>query len=192
MLRNAMFIWLVAMILGSTGCTTVLKQTYYTARGAQGKFYEVQVVAPSVLANYQSVHVEPFTNELGERIPPAVIAEVNEQTPKAVAESGLFYPEGTPLRITGTIIHFTGKSGLKGSVGSVIGGAEECVCRVQLLDGGTGKLIGEAVCWGTVKSAVRRGTGELGIGVGKSVTEWLKERLPDEVKEARRADLEKG
>jgi hypothetical protein len=183
------YIWLAAVVLGSSGCTTALKQTYYTARGAQGKFYEVKVVNPDKLAAYRSVRVEPFTNALGQRVPPEVIAEVNENTPKAVAEANLFYPTGKLLLIKGSIIHFTGKSGLRGSVGSVIGGGEECVCRVQLLDGESGELVGEAVCWAVVKSAVRRGSGELGVGVGEGVTEWLEKRLPGPIKKARKKEL---
>ena len=190
MSRIVIYIWLAAMTLGSSGCTTALKQTYYTARGAQGKFYEVKAVDPDILAGYQSVRVEPFTNGLGQRVPSEVIAEVNENTPNAVAESGLFGPDGKLLLIKGVIIHFTGKSGLRGSVGSVIGGGEECVCRVQLLDAESSEVVGEAVCWGVVKSAVRRGSGQLGVGVGKGVTEWLEKRLPDEIKETRKKEAE--
>jgi hypothetical protein len=106
----------------------------------------VKVVDPNVLAGYRSARVAPFTNDLGARVPASVITEVNEEVPETVAESKLFYPDGKPLRIAGRIVHFTGRSGLEGAVGSVIGGAEECVCRVQLLDGDSGQLVGEAVC----------------------------------------------
>jgi len=191
MLRKSAFIWVAALGLGSTGCMTAVKQTYYGVTGAQGKFYELKKVNPDVLATYRSVRVEPFTNELGAHVPADVIAEVNGNTPRTVAAEALFYPEGKPLKVEGTIIHFTGKSGLQGSVGSVIGGSEECVCRVRLLDGESGTLVGEAVCWGIVKSAVRRGSGEIGVGVGRAVTKWLERRLPKEVAEARREELKK-
>lgn len=172
------------------GCTsTVAKQAIYTVMGAQGKFYELESVDPYLLASYRRVEVERFTNELGERVPPAVVAEVNIQTPKALTESALFYPDGKTLHVRGKIIHYTGRSGLKGSVMSVVGSGEECVCRVQLLDGESGDLVGEAVCWGVVKSAVRRGSGELGTGVGKGVLKWISKRLPEEEKERRLAEL---
>lgn len=183
---------LLALLLAPlAGCGTLLKQGYYTARGAEGKYYELQVVDPQVLATYESIRVEPFANELGERVPADVIAEVNENTPKTVAKSALFYPEGKQLVVRGTIIHFTGRSGLMGSVGSVIGSAEECVCRVELRDAETNEAVGEAVCWGSVKSALRRGSSELGIGVGKGVLEWLEKRLPQDVVTARREELRK-
>jgi hypothetical protein len=40
-----------------------------------------------------------------------------------------------------------------------------------------------------VKSAVRRGSGELGVGVGKGVTKWLDKRMPDAEKESREREL---
>ncbi len=67
-----------------------------------------------------------------------------------------------------------------------------CVCRVQLTDADSGKQIGEAVCWGEVKSAVRRGSGEFGIGVGKGVAEWISERFSKEERKARQEALEEG
>jgi hypothetical protein len=172
-----------------SGCSVAAKQAFYTVVGAGGKFYETSVVNPRLLATYRSIRVDPFTNELGQRVPPEVIAEVNERTPEVIAESALFYPEGKLLRVTGRIIHYTGRSGLQGSVMSVVGSAEECVCRVQLLDGDSGDLVGEAVCWGTVKSALRRGSEELGTGVGKGVCKWIRERLPEDEKERRHAEL---
>jgi hypothetical protein len=189
MLRNAVFCCVVATALGSTGCSTLFKQGYYTAVGAQGKFYELKVVDPKVLDAYRSIRVEPFTNDLGARVPADVIAEVNRNTPRTLAESALFYPDGKQLVVEGQIIHFTGRSGLMGAIGSVIGGAEDCVCRVRLTDGASGELVGEAVCWGTVKSAARRGAGQLGVGVGKGVTSWLERRLPPETVEARKEEL---
>lgn len=192
MFRRVTLLGLVGLAFGSSGCMTAVKQAYYGVRGAQGKFYEVQVVKPATLATYRSVRVESFTNELGAHLPAAVIREVNQQTPKAVADKNLFYARGKKLVVTGQIVHFTGKSALRGSVGSIIGGGEACVCRVQLKDADSGEQIGEAVCWGLTKSAVRRGSGELGIGVGKAVSSWISKRFPKEVKEARRRDLGGG
>jgi hypothetical protein len=185
---SALALGLLLVLLN--GCTgTVAKQALYTVMGAQGEFYELTAIDPHLLASYRSIRVEPFTNELGERVPPEVLTEVNIQTPGAIAESALFYPDGKPLHVRGAIIHYTGRSRLQGSVMSVVGSAEECVCRVQLLDGDSGNLVGEAVCWGVVKSALRRGSGELGTGVGKGVLKWICKRLPEEEKERRRAEL---
>lgn len=190
MFRKALCVGLYCLVIGLTGCTTLLKQGYYTARGAEGRFYELEVLDPGRLVTFRSATVEPFANELGNRVPADVIREVNENTPRTVAASHLFYPDGKRLRIRGRIIHFTGRSGLVGAVGSVISGAEDCVCRVELLDDASGERIGEAICWGSVKSALRRGAAEFGVGVGKGVAAWLERRLPEDVVKARREELE--
>ncbi|MCH7701737.1 MAG: hypothetical protein IID37_08620 [Planctomycetes bacterium] len=182
-------IGLAVGLLGTLGCSTVIKQTYYGVTGAHGKFYEVTVVDPPDLTIYRRVIVRPFTNELGAPVPSTVVAEINHAIPQVLADEGLFYPDGKALRIEGRIIHYTGKSGLEGSVSSVIGSGEECVCRVQLLDDATNRQIGEAICWGVVKSVVRRGPEELGIGVGKAVAKWIEKRLPEHVVDARQAEL---
>jgi hypothetical protein len=189
--RRTIFAFVMGgLLIGSTGCvSTAAKQAYYTVVGAQGKFYEVQIVKPRVLAAYRAIRVEPFTNELGRRVPAEVIEEVNDQTPATLDESGLFYLEGKTLLVRGRIIHYTGRSALEGSVMSVAGGDEECVCRVQLLDAESQELLGEAVCWGLTQSALRRGSGELGKGVGKGVAKWIRQRLPQEEIERRRKDL---
>ena len=189
MFRNAALLTLIAGIGPLCGCSTILKQTYHTAVGAQGKFYELEKVDPAVLETYRAVKVEPFTNALAAHIPPEVVGTINANMPRVIAEEGLFYPDGKLLRVTGSIIHYTGKSGLTGAVGSTIGGSQDSVCRVQLLDDASGKLIGEAICWGSVKSALRRGAEEQGIGVGKAVAKWVSRRLPEGVAEQRRQEL---
>ncbi|MHC4610751.1 MAG: hypothetical protein ACYS7M_10445, partial [Planctomycetota bacterium] len=155
MLRNAALVVLIAAAVALPGCTTLLKQSYYTAVGAQGKFYEVEPVDPQVMQTYRAIELEPFTNDLGGRVPQEVVREINANTPKAIVEEYLFYPDGKALRVTGTIIHYTGKSGMSGAIGSVISGAQDSVCRVQLLDDASGQMVGEAICWGSVKSALR-------------------------------------
>ncbi len=181
MFKSIVVVCSAGLLLTASGCSMAVKQAYHGVVGASGKFYEIKVVDEEVLKTYTAVRVEPFTNDLGERVPQKVIDRVNEMVPKEVEDSGFFDGDGDRvLSIKGRIIHYNGKSGLEGAVGSVLSGGEECVCRVELLDARSGSLVGEAVCWGTVKSAVRRGSTELGIGVGKGVTKWLEERLPDE------------
>jgi hypothetical protein len=177
----------LAAALVSGGCTTALKQAYYGMRGAGGSFYEVRVVDPEVLASYESLDVQPFTNDLGPRVPDEVMRAVNRDVPRVLSESSLFSPGGKLLSVKGRVVHYTGASGLTGAIVSVIGSAEECVCRVELRDAETGDVVGEAVCWGSVKSAFRRGAEEFGVGVGKGILAWLERRLPEHVREARRS-----
>jgi hypothetical protein len=175
-----------AAVMMSTGCTTLIKQGYYGVTGAKGEFYELTPVKPLELAKYKSLTFAPFTSDIGPRVPSEVVREVNRTMPERVAGSHLFYPSGTPqLRVTGSVIHYTGAGGVVGAVSSIISSDDVCVCRVQLTDAQTGALVGEGVCWGAVKSAVRRGASEYGDGVGKGVNEWLTKRMPPAEREQR-------
>jgi len=176
---------LASSSLASVGCSTLAKQVYYGVRGASGKFYELNIVDPLRLATFRAVQFAPFENALGERVPAEVVAAVDEHVPEVLADSHLFFPDGKPLRIEGRIVHYTGKSGLIGALSSFLGG-QECVSRVRLVDADTGELIGEAMCWGSVKSAVRQGPEEFGKGVGKGIAKWIEDRLPEDVVEQRR------
>lgn len=186
MSRLTVYAGILLGALVSTGCTTAAKQAYYGVTGASGEFYELAVVDSDALATYERVRVEPFTNALGPHTPESVIAEVNRNLPRYLKEEGLFGPEGRELVITGEIKHYTGQSGLGGSVASILGGMV-CVCRVQLRDGETNELLGEAMCWGEVKSALRRGSEEFGRGVAKGVAKWIERRLPEAEVERREA-----
>lgn len=188
MLRPTLALALTACSLLSTGCFTAAKQAYYGVTGASGKFYELEVIDGDRLATYRSFTIEPFDNSLGPHLPGDVLAAINAQLSQRLADSKLFYPDGKALKITGTVTHYTGKSGLQGSVGSLLGG-QECVCRVQLRDAETGEIIGEAMCWATVKSAVRQGPGEFANGLGKGIAKWVSKRLPEEELAKRQEEL---
>ena len=180
----------MAAAFPSVGCTMVAKQAYYTVAGASGKFYELSSVDPDVRATYEHVEVKPFTNTHGDHVREEVMAEINDHTPERIQNEALFYPEGKTLEINGQVVHYTGKSGLSGSIQSALGG-EVCVCRVQLTDAESGDLIGEANCMSTVKSAIRRGSSEIADGIARSVSKWLEKRLPEEIAEQRREELKR-
>ncbi len=180
---------LLGALLLSTGCkSTLFKQGYYALRGAKGSFYELKDVNPAALAEYESVRVGAFTNDLGLHVPGEVVSEVNRNVP-LVLKKELFFDEGKRLRVQGRIVHFIGNSGSRGALKAIISGDDVCVCRVELRDDETDALIGEAMCWGEVKSAIRRGADEFGEGVGKGVARWIKDRLPREIYEQRREAL---
>lgn len=179
MARRCLFVGLMALALPATGCSTVAKQAYYGARGAQGKYYELKGIDSGVLASYRSVRVAPFTTDLGDYLPVDVLTAMAEQVPLAIDSAHVFYPDGKRLTIEGTVIHYT-----DGSFGG-----QECVCRVQMLDGDSGALLGEAVCYGVIKSAVRQGAGQLAVGVGKGIVKWVKDVLPEDELERRREAL---
>lgn len=188
MLRMVCLLSSVGMLWASMGCVTAAKQAFYGVTGSQGSFYEIQVADPQVLAQFDRIRVEPFGNELGAHVPAKVIAQLQRQTADELADSELFDGDGRELVVRGSVVHFTGQSGLVGSIDSVVGGGDVCVCRIRLVDGANGQTVGEGVCWGEVKSAIRRGSKEYGEGVARGLIRWIKDRLPDEARRARRRE----
>ena len=179
MTRRCIFVGLMALALPTAGCSTVAKQAYYGVRGAQGEYYELKGIESGALAGYQSVRVAPFKTDLGDYLPVDVITAMAEEVPRAIESAHLFFPDGKRLTIEGTVIHYT-----DGSFGG-----QECVCRVRMLDGDSGALLGEAVCFGVIKSAVRQGAEQLAVGVGEGIVEWIEEVLPEDDLERRREAL---
>ncbi len=183
MWHRLVFVALLGSVAANSGCSMAVKQAYYGVRGSSGKFYEIKVVDADVLGQYETVRFDPFTNELGDHVPQKIIDRVNESVPEALQDSELFSDSGKELVVQGRIVHYTGKSGLFGAVGSVLSAGEQCVCRVQLVDSASQSVIGEAVCWGEVKSAVRRGSNELAQGLGKGIVKWLAERMNSDIED---------
>lgn len=171
---------LVVLAAGATGCMTAASQAYSTVTGASPRFYELQDVGgPAVLDGYPSAAVAPFDPSpmLG-AIPPEVPAETQRATIAQLEKSKLFAgvgaqpaarpallvrgkfmdydPGGTPLRVVG----FAGNPFL--------------TAQVELVDAGTGKVLGVAMCTGTIKSVARTGVSQLAEGVAKAVEGWLK------------------
>lgn len=179
MVRISVLIGMAAAAMASTGCFTAAKQAYYGVTGSKGSYYETRVLDPQTLSRFGSVRVEPFGNSLGPHVPASIVSQIEPETSRELEEAALFHGDGGELVVRGSVIHYTGESGLGGSIGSVIGGGDACVCRIQLVDGVTGQSVGEGVCWGEVKSAIRRGSSEYGEGVGKGLVRWLEKRLPD-------------
>ena len=95
---------LVALAVLSSGCTTVAKEVYYTARGAEGKCLEVEKVGS--LAQYDSFTVERFGNELGGNVPLAVPRLLPEKIAEQILKETTLMATGErPLTISGTIVY---------------------------------------------------------------------------------------
>lgn len=190
-MRPLILLLMTTLTFAATGCGTVIKQTYYGITGATGSYYELNVVDASELASYRSFTTAPFDNALGDHVPPAVMIQIDQQVPAYLRQSALYSPDGRKIRITGTVMHFTGETGLDGAISTILGG-QTCVCRVKLLDDETGELIGEAMCWAEIKSVARQDVKEFGIGVGRGIVKWLEDRLGEQRVKARRAEFKGG
>lgn len=187
---------LVMFCAYSGGCSRGIKESYYALKGSSGKVTLLQGSEDELgkLAyEYGGVQVGPFTNDVGSVTPaefvsnlPGAIREQLTYRPRSTKEklkfkkkeeTGPFFtgPADKVLLIKGRIIQYEStKNDKKGIVSKAVGSTDEAICRVQVIDQGSGVLLAEGNCIGRVKSSVRTGPKELATGVGKAIRDWLK------------------
>ena len=169
-MRGGMVVLAVVLAVAACGCTTVAKEVYYTARGAQGKCLEVEEVGS--LARYDSFKVERFSNELGANVLPAILRLLPEKITEQILEETTLKTSGEEtLTVRGTIVYID----MQGVGSGAISPMEQVVCHVQLADE-SGDVLGWAAIAGVNKSRARgaaAGEAELCDGVGKGIVLWL-------------------
>jgi hypothetical protein len=165
-----MVVLVLVLAVAASGCTTVAKEVYYTARGAQGKCLEVEEVGS--LARYDSFKVERFSNELGANVPPAIGRLLPEKISEQILQETTLRASGEEtLTIRGSIVYVD----LQGVGSGAISPMEQVVCHVQLVDD-SGDVLGWAAIAGVNKSRARgaaAGEEELCDGMGKGIVLWL-------------------
>ena len=169
-MRRAMAVLVLALAVTTSGCMTVAKEVYHTARGAEGKYLEVKEVGS--LARYDSFEVEPFSNELGSFVPVGIRRLIPEKIAEQILKDTLLKTTGgETLTIRGTIVYVD----MQGVGSGAISPMEEVVCHVQLVDP-SGDMLGWAAVAGINKSRARgaaAGEAELCDGLGKGIVLWL-------------------
>ena len=168
--RRAMVVLVLALAVLASGCMTVAKEVYHTARGAEGKCIEVEEVGS--LARYDSFKVERFSNELGTNVLPAILRLLPEKIAEQILKETTLMTTGEkPLTISGTIVYVD----MQGVGSGAISPMEQVVCHVKLVDD-SGDVLGWAAIAGVNKSRARgaaAGEAELCDGVGKGIVLWL-------------------
>jgi len=168
---------LVAVLaaVAATGCMTGVKQVYHTAAGASARYYEVQSLGgSSALDRFTVVGVEGFdTSPMLGAVPSSFVGPVQTAIVRKLTETKMFQSvtKGTPgrggLLIRGKFMDFdSGGSSLR-AVG--FGVNPFLTAQIQCIDTASNRVLGVAMVTGTIKSAVRTGSGELADGVGKAV-----------------------
>ena len=168
---------LVLLALGS-GCTTAIKQVYYTASGPQGSFLVEETEAESAFASYTVAEVQLFNNALPSHIDSELVAMCQAETIEELDEAGLFdsvvsakETSSGALLIRGRLLDY--KSGkIPGQ--RVIGGGDHLIAHVELVDGSSGKVLAWAVVRGVVKSAAQTDEVNFAEGMAKGIKKFIK------------------
>ena len=170
-MRNAIALLIVTALLN--GCVTAAKEVFYTARGAEGKYTEVQPVGS--LAAYDAFVVESFSNELAGVASSKLVGMIRDKTASRLAAETVLTPSGAKtLTIRGKVVYLD----RQGMGSAMLGPMEEVVCHVRLI-GASGKMLGWGAVLGRNKSRVRgaaAGEDEIADGVAKGVVKWLTEK----------------
>ena len=123
-------------LLGSTGCTTVLKQAYYEVRGAQGELRFIDQPMPSEIRQCNSVNIEPATTDLGPVMCPPELQEAYvDAAHAALTAEDTLWPGGEPaMTVSGRIVYFQKKGILS---------ASQLITRIKFETGG--REVGDAL-----------------------------------------------
>ncbi len=174
-MRQAALVGLLLALAAASGCGTAAKQALHTVTGASARYYEIQNAGgQAALDRFRAVGVEAFDpSPLRGAVPAQAPEKVQAAVTKHLAETEMFgqvtagAPPAGGLLIRGKFMDFDpGGSGLR-AVG--IGEHPFLTAQVELVDAGSGKVIGVAMVTGTAKSAVRGSLDDVADGVGKAV-----------------------
>lgn len=164
----------VALLVTSTGCTTVAKQAFRELRGAHADVLLNEPVAVEKMQPYGSVEFSPITTTLGPRLCPLELKRAYDQFAR---EEGLRLreelPGGSPtLTLDSEALFFQGK-GLLSQATFLI--------RVKMRNGGA--VVADAVVVTESKSFRAGDADDLAEASVRALGDWLRKRLLPEKKE---------
>jgi hypothetical protein len=180
--KNLILLVMVGLMLTSmTGCGGGMfgfgaKRLLNEVKGGEGQLVIIKDPGPAALMEYQNVRIERFSSQIGSALPGYTTGVIHDAVVREMVKKPKLYnlvsPESqkkSTLIIRGQIIHYQASSGIS----SVFSSFSQLICRVELVDAASGKIIGQANCVGLSKAIARSGIEELSEGVAKAVKKWL-------------------
>lgn len=170
---------LVGVSFLAPGCMTAAKEAYGGVTGADGIVAEIQPAVEAdndrPLGRYTHFEIGKVTDDISGKYPDQILDMVPDQFEKQLAKKKIVNaPTGKTLIIRGTIIHYEDE----GMLGMVLGPLEEIICRTELVDKDTGKVIGVANCIGRTTERVNKGVAKKAEGLAKAWANWIEMRYP--------------
>ena len=195
--KTLLSIVLLWCLVYTGGCySRVAKEALYGIKGAdgrsviiQGRQHEISMLA----SQYGSFKIGEIKNDIGSAgndlflatLPKALneilsyrdasFGETLEGKDKQELGPFLTGPPNKTLLITGVLIHYD----LGDLLDKIAGPMQEAICRIEIRDADTNKLLVEVNCVGRAKSSFRKGPEELAEGVAKAVRELLEAEEED-------------
>jgi len=166
--------------LAASGCTgTILREGAGVALGAKGIVAPIQPLAASKsdrpLGDYTRFELGAMEDDTGGKVPADFYAALPREFQEELARKKL--PDeagGKTAVLRGRIIHYEDASTLL----SVLGPMEEVICRTELVDKDSGKVLGVANCVGRTTENVNRGARKKADGLAKAFAAWIESAYP--------------
>jgi len=174
---------LLAASLPAAGCGTIIGEGAGLVMGGQGSYMTITSMAADkddkTLGTYTRFELGTFTDGIGGKMPPELLPRLENAFPAEVR--GAHLPDndtGKTLIVRGTIIHYESA----GTMGFMLGPVEEAICRTELVDKGTGQVLGVANCVGRTKARSATGVKEKADGLAKAFVKWIESGFPEDMK----------
>jgi len=175
---------LLGVCLTAGGCTgTIIREASGAVLGAKGTYMPIEPLSPDkeakTLGEYSRFELGPITDGIGGKTP----AGFNDHLEKEFADEARKAhlpdePTGKALMIRGTVIYYESAN----TVGYVLGPLEEVICRAEMVDKQSGKVLGVANCLGRTKAVNNSGVRTKASGLAKAFVKWIESRFPEDRK----------
>jgi hypothetical protein len=175
---------LLVVCLTAGGCTgTIIREASGAVMGAKGTFMPIMPLSPDKqakpLGQYRRFELGPITDDIGGKTPVGFAEYLQREFPDEVKKARLpDQLQDKALVIRGKIIYYESAS----TVGYVLGPLEEVICRAEMVDKQTGRVLGVANCVGRTKAVNNSGVRTKASGLAKAFVRWIEARFPEDLK----------
>ena len=172
----------LGLVLLGQGCFRAIGEGYAAVEGASGIVRVVQPVPAAQskpLGQYTQFEVQPFGDDTALGVPEEVnyLMPLNLQADLVKDNIPISDTSGKKLLIRGRYVYY--EEAAKISVDQVFGPFEEVIARVQLVDGESGTVLGEAYCIGRSNNTSAMGAKDKAGGLAKAIAKWINEMYPN-------------
>ena len=160
--RAASSVLFVLGFVPLVGCTTLAKQAYNEARGAQAKVLPIQETGPATMGRIRGYEFAPATTTVGAEIcPPQLLSAYDRATSRLASRLGS--DTGPSLKVDSEVLYFQGKGLLSGAF---------MLTRVRMRDGE--RLISDVLVRAESGSYTRGGEDALAIATVDALGRFLR------------------
>lgn len=174
---------MLSLCLMVGGCGRVITEASGAVMGASGTFMPIVPISTDQevrsLGAYARFELGPVTDDIGGKTPVDFLGYLEREFAEKVKDARLPNEvSGNTLVIRGKIVYYESAS----TVGHVLGPLEQVICRAELVDKQTGKVLAVANCVGRTEASNNAGVRSKASGLAKAFVRWIESRFPESMK----------